>query len=104
MRWKLYVMAALAGAGLLAGCDGANENAGEVADAEAGSARVIGEGPAERVGESIDRAGQAAEASIEVQAEVMRDQADVRADQLEDQADRLEDQADEVRRQAKAAA
>jgi hypothetical protein len=100
MRWTIFLL----GAALLAGCDGTNENAGEVADADAGTAQAVGEGPNERLGESLDRARQATEASVEAQAELIRDQADVRADQLEDQADRLEDQADAVRKQAKEAA
>jgi hypothetical protein len=100
MRWTMLFL----GAAMLAACDGTNENAGEVADADAGTAQAIGEGPGERLGESIDRATQAAEDSVEAQAELIRDEADVRADRLDEQADRLEEQADAVRKQAKEAA
>lgn len=99
MRWTI-----LLGASMLGACDGTNENAGEATDAEAGTAQIIGEGPNERLGESLDRARQTTENSVEAQAELIRDQADVRADQLDEQADRLEDQADAVRERAKEAA
>ncbi len=93
MRWTILLL----GASMIAACDGTNENAGEVADADAGTAQAVGEGPNERLGESLDRARQATEASVDAQAELIRDQADVRADHLEEQADA-------VRRQAKEAA
>lgn len=94
----------LAGAALLAGCDGPAENAGEITDAETGQAVAVGAGPAERMGASIDRARDSAEAAVDAQADAIRDRANVDAEQLEAQADRLEDRADAVRDEAKRAA
>lgn len=101
MRTMIILMA---GAALLAGCDGAAENAGEAADAKNGEAVAVGAGPAERMGERIDQARESAEEAVEAKADAIRDRADVDAEQLEAQADRLEEKADAVRDEAKRAA
>ncbi len=91
----------LTGAALLAACDGTAENAGEIKDAENGQAVAIGEGPAERMGERIDRARDSAEDAVEAQADALRDKADLDAEKLEAHAHRLEARADAVRDEAK---
>jgi len=99
MRW-IIIMVAMA----VAACDGRNENAGERADAAAGKAQAVGQGPSERLGESLDRADSAAREAVESQAELIRDRADVEADALDAQADRLEARADAMRERAQRAA
>lgn len=94
----------LAGVALLAACDGTAENAGEIQDADNGEAVAVGAGPAERMGERIDRARESAEQAVDAQADAIRDRADLDAERLEAEADRLEERADAVRDEAKRAA
>lgn len=91
-------------AALLAACDGAAENSGEITDAKNGESVTIGQGPAERMGARLDAARDSAEDAVEAQADAIRDRADLDAEKLEAEADRFEERAKQVRDDAREAA
>lgn len=103
MSRRLAAILPLLAAAVIAGCDGAQEDAGERADAAAGrvaSEDTLDKGPAERMGEIGDRTARDAAASVERAADTFEDRADAartradqRADELEAEADRLRDAA-----------
>ncbi|MGZ8359981.1 MAG: hypothetical protein ACXWUX_05620 [Allosphingosinicella sp.] len=87
---------ALAGFILLPACDGPAQKAGQEQDqatANLAGQNYSGEGPNERIGESVDRANRAAqeareasEEATKMQGEAIRRQADVGATRLDEQA------------------
>lgn len=104
---RASIVAGAAALALLAGCDGAREDAGEQADANAGvvsSEDTIESGPAETTGEAQDRAADSANDAAEARADAAEDEADAMRATADQKADALEDQAKRVRAQAEAKA
>ena len=87
---------------VVAGCDGPHEKAGELADANAGTAPAgnsFAKGPAEAIGEARDRAARSASEAAEASADAVEDQADLVRRAADQKADALEDQARAMREQ-----
>ncbi|GAO40598.1 hypothetical protein SCH01S_49_00120 [Sphingomonas changbaiensis NBRC 104936] len=91
-----FILIASAGLWLVAACHGPAQKAGEQQDqvnANLAGQNYTGEGPNERIGESVDRADraarearQAAEEATKKQGEAIRRQADVGATRLDEEA------------------
>jgi len=97
---RLIALLALVG-GVLTGCDGPRENAGEKADAVANvSGGAFGNGPQERMGEIQDRAARDQAKAIEAQADATEDRADEVRETGDQRAAVLERQAAEIRKNA----
>ena len=102
MTARLHITAALVALGLLGGCDGPHQKAGEKADAAAGvKGGLLTKGPNEQLGAVQDRAEKDQKRAIEAQADAAEDQAKIVRSAADQRADALEQQAAAIRKDAK---
>lgn len=100
---KSLALAALPLAFAIAACDGPREEIGEEVDNINNADGLLTEGPAEPMGEAMDKEAEAMAERMDETAEALNERADavedtdpVRAQQLEQRADTLEDTADGI--------